>query len=234
MTPALLSALEGLLWVADKPLSLGEMGAALADEVSELRLLEALAALGQRHPDEAGRGFALVRTEDAWQLRTTSQAGPHVARFAGKKPARLSRAALETLAIIAYRQPCTRADIERIRGVDSGGVVRALLDRKLIGIAGRRAEPGRPMVYRTSSSFLELFGLSSVADLPSLREFTELGPEDVVSAPGEPESDKGQLTLQEYAARRAIEHLDQEVDRRLRAQSMGEKPRERASKGESS
>lgn len=234
MTPALLSALEGLLWVADKSLSLAELGAALADEVSEPQLLDALAELEHKHPSEPGRGFALVRTGGAWQFRTTAQAGPHVARFAGRRATRLSRAALETLAIIAYRQPCTRADIERIRGVDSGGVVRALLDRKLIGIAGRRAEPGRPMVYRTSGSFLELFGLSSVADLPSLREFTELGPEDVMSAPGEPESDKGQLTLQEYAARRAIEHLDQEVDRRLRARSTGERPGERASKGDSS
>lgn len=215
MTAELLAALEGLLFVAERPLSAGDLCAALAGEVEPAAVQEALAVLAERHPDAPGRGFALVSHGDGWQLRSTQHAGPHVSRFAGVKPARLSRAALETLAIVAYRQPCTRSDVERIRGVDSGGVLRALLDRKLIGIAGRRPEPGRPMVYRTSGTFLEQFGLSSVADLPSLREFTELGPEDIVSLPGEPESDKGQLTLAEYAARRAIEHLDREVDRRL-------------------
>jgi segregation and condensation protein B len=216
---ALLAALEGILFVAERALSLADLAAALDGEVDEARLRAAMEVLQARHPDTPDRGFALVRSGDRWQLRTTAQAGSHVARFVGRKPTRLSRASLETLAIVAYRQPCTRADIERIRGVDSGGVVRALLDRKLIGIAGRRAEPGRPMVYRTTGSFLEQFGLSSIADLPSLREFTELGPEDALALPGEPDSDKGQLTLQEYAARRAIEHLDEEVDRRLRARA---------------
>ena len=214
---ALLAAIEGLLFVASKPLSVPEIVEALAGEVAAPRVEDALEVLVARHEADESRGFHLARTPSGWQMRTTAAAGPHVSRFVGVKPAKLSRAALETLAIVAYRQPCTRSDVERIRGVDSGGVLRALLDRKLLGIAGRKAEPGRPMVYKTSPAFLEQFGLSSLSDLPNLVEFTELGPDEAAALPGEPEGE-GQLTLQEYAARRAIEHLDAEVDRRLRAQ----------------
>ncbi|MCO4771296.1 MAG: SMC-Scp complex subunit ScpB [Deltaproteobacteria bacterium] len=220
---ALIAAVEGVLFVASKPLSVLELLEVLGGEVSEERLTVALEQLADRHSAGPDRGFCLARTGAGWQFRTTDDAGPHVTRFVGGRPARLSKAALETLAIVAYRQPCTRSDVERIRGVDSGGVLRALLDRKLLAIAGRRAEAGRPMVYKTSPTFLELFGLASLGDLPSLMEFTELGPEDMASLPGEPDAE-GQITLQEYAARRAIEHLDQEVDRRLRA-AEGQEPR---------
>jgi len=212
----LVAAVEGVLFVAERALTADELAVALGGEVSVALVEEALAVLAELHPDVPGRGFALAQAGEGWRLRTTAHAGPHVARFVGVKPARLSRAALETLAIVAYRQPCTRSDVERIRGVDSGGVLRALLDRRMIGIAGRKAEPGRPMVYKTTADFLDQFGLAGLGDLPSLREFTELGPEDASTLPGEEETDRSQITLQEYAARRAIEHLDEEVDRRLR------------------
>jgi len=97
---------------------------------------------------------------------------------------RFSRAALETLAIIAYRQPATRADIEYLRGVDSGGVMKTLLDKNLLRILGKKDVPGRPLIYGTSRHFLELFGLRDLADLPTLKEFTALDPELAVADPG--------------------------------------------------
>lgn len=225
-TDRLLSAVEGLLFVADRPMLASELRQQLGPaEVSLEAVAVCLGQLAERHALKDGRGFYLARVGEAWQLRTTPEAVPYVAPVVGARPERLSRAALETLSIIAYRQPCTRAEIERIRGVDSGGVVRALLDRKLLAIAGRRAEPGRPMVYRTSRRFLEQFGLASLDQLPNLREFTELEAEDLAGTPphvGDAAS-RDQLTLQEYAARRAIEHLDAEVDRRL-AERLEESP----------
>ena len=95
-------------------------------------------------------------------------------RLEQERPARLSRAALETLAVIAYRQPVTRAEIEHVRGVDCGPVLRSLLERHLVRIAGHRDVPGRPMLYGTTRRFLEVFGLASLEDLPSLRELDEL------------------------------------------------------------
>ena len=95
-------------------------------------------------------------------------------RLEQERPARLSRAALETLAVVAYRQPVTRAEIEHVRGVDCGPVLRSLLERHLVRIAGHRDVPGRPMLYGTTRRFLEVFGLASLEDLPSLRDLDEL------------------------------------------------------------
>ena len=90
------------------------------------------------------------------------------------KPLRISRAALESLAIVAYRQPLTRAEVEEIRGVDSGGVLKYLFEKELVRVIGRKEEPGRPIIYGTSKAFLELFGLKSLSDLPALHEFSDL------------------------------------------------------------
>ena len=213
----LLAALEGVLFVASRAMTVPELRAALGDEVSEEAITAALDALVARHPGDPGRGFHLARVGSAWQLRTTPQVASFVAPLTGLKPVRLSRAALETLAVVAYRQPCTRSDLERIRGVDSGGVLRALLDRKLLRIAGRKREPGRPMLYATTAAFLDQFSLGSLSDLPSLLEYTELTPDDLQGLPQHvvDEAAAAQLTLADYAARRAIEHLDAEVARRI-------------------
>jgi segregation and condensation protein B len=171
----------------------------------------------ERHDGRAGRGFVLRQLADTWQFRTTPEVAPWLKVFTGVRPVKLSRAALEALAIVAYQQPCTRSDVERVRGVDSGGVLRALLDRKLVRIAGRRDEAGRPNVYATTPVFLSVFGLGSMRDLPSLREFTMLEQEDL-HAVDQLMGDKGlagQVTFNEYAARRALEGVDAAVDQRL-------------------
>jgi segregation and condensation protein B len=122
----------------------------------------------------ARRGFVLAELADGYQLRSRPEHAEYIRRLQVSRPARISRAALETLAIIAYRQPATRADIEYLRGVDSGGVIKSLLDKRLVRIVGKKDMPGRPLLYGTSREFLEFFGLRSLEDLPSLKEFTEL------------------------------------------------------------
>jgi segregation and condensation protein B len=109
-----------------------------------------------------------------FRLATRSEAHPWIQRLQQVRPARLSRAALETLAIIAYKQPITRAEIEAIRGVAVDGVIRTLLERELIRLLGRKAEAGRPILYGTSAEFLEHFGFRDLGELPTLREIDEL------------------------------------------------------------
>ena len=114
------------------------------------------------------------RSRRGYRIRTRAELADLVSRLDLERPARLSRAALETLAVVAYRQPVTRGEIEQVRGVDCGPVVRNLLERHLLRIAGHREVPGRPMLYGTTRRFLELFGLASLEDLPSLRDLDEL------------------------------------------------------------
>jgi segregation and condensation protein B len=109
-----------------------------------------------------------------YRLRTDPENAPWVRTLTQRRPVRLSRAALETVAIVAYRQPVTRADVDEIRGVESSVVLRSLLEKELLRIAGRKEEPGRPMLYATTRRFLEVFGLSSLSDLPSIQEFKSL------------------------------------------------------------
>jgi len=119
----------------------------------------------------------LVDLGGRWQLRTEPQVAMYVRRMLQVKPLRLTRAALETLAIIAYRQPITRPEMEDLRGVDCGAVTKALLERKLIRILGKKDEPGRPLIFGTTKEFLELFNLRDLTQLPTLREFQELSEE---------------------------------------------------------
>ena len=128
-----------------------------------------------RKLDRGGRGLQLVEVAGGWQLRTRPALGHWVARARGARPFKLSRAALETLAVVAYRQPVTRAEVEEIRGVDAGGVLRSLLQKGMLRVTGRRDEPGRPLTYGTTERFLEVFGLRDLDDLPRLRDLEELG-----------------------------------------------------------
>jgi len=155
--------LEALLFVAEKPLSRREIGALAG--VDRAAVDE---RLGDLEVSLAGRGIRLILVGDRVELATAPQAGALVARYVGADAVRLSPAALETLAIVAYRQPVTRAAIERIRGVDSDYTVRALLHRRLIQEQGRSEAPGRPILYGTGFDFLERFGLASLDDLPAL------------------------------------------------------------------
>lgn len=216
---ALAAQVEALVFAADRPLSPGELQRVLPEPQPEREAIEdALTELLERHSPADGRGFVLVEIEGRFQFRTTPTTSDSVGRLSGLRPVKLSRAALEALAIVAYKQPVTRGDVERIRGVDSGGVLRALLQRKLLRIAGRRDEPGRPIVYATSQGFLDTFGLGSLDGLPSLREFTQLGDEDIEAVAelvGEAPDLKKQVTFDEYAARVARDDLDARVDERL-------------------
>lgn len=123
---------------------------------------------------EEHRAFEIWEVAGGYQLRTLPEFAPYLKQLQTERPLRLSSASLETLAVVAYRQPVTRAEIEQIRGVDCGAVLRGLLDRQLLRIAGHREVPGRPIVYATSRRFLEVFGLAKLGDLPTLRAIEEL------------------------------------------------------------
>lgn len=157
--------LEALLFVAERPLTTAEM--AELGGVSHLQAEASLAGLAEEMVD-AGRGLRLQRLHDAWQMVTAPEVGERLATYAAREEARLTPAALEALAVVAYRQPCTRGQVERVRGVDSDYVIRSLLHRRLIAEVGRRDAPGRPILLGTTFAFLERFGLTSLDDLPAL------------------------------------------------------------------
>jgi segregation and condensation protein B len=157
------AALEALLVVAERPLSRREIGALAGCDRETVD-----ARLGDLEVSLRARGIRLVVAGDRVELATAPEAGALIARYVGADAVRLSPASLETLAIVAYRQPVTKAAIERIRGVDSDYTVRTLLHRRLVVELGRADAPGRPFLYGTGFEFLERFGLTSLEDLPPL------------------------------------------------------------------
>ena len=156
-------ALEALLFVAERPLARRELAvlAGVDRETVDARL-------GDLEVTLRDRGIRLILSADRVELATAPEAGALIARFVGSDAVRLTPAALETLAIVAYRQPVTKAAIERIRGVDSDYTIRGLLHRRLVTELGRSDAPGRPILYGTGFDFLERFGLTSLDDLPPL------------------------------------------------------------------
>ncbi len=158
--------LEALLFVAGEPLSIGALAKAML--VSAREVEDALVSL-QDELTTRGRGVLVQRMGEQVQMVSAPAAAPYVARLLGvQADTHLSNAALETLALVAYRQPVTRAMIEAVRGVDSGGVVNTLLARGLIEETGRLETAGRPILYATTTAFLRYFGLSNLEELPSL------------------------------------------------------------------
>jgi segregation and condensation protein B len=157
------AGLEALLFVAERPLSRREIGSIAGVDRATVD-----ARLGDLEVSLAGRGIRLVVSGDRVELATSPDAGTLVARYVGADATRLSPASLETLAIVAYRQPLTKSVIERIRGVDSEYSLRALLHRRLVVELGRSETPGRPFLYGTGFDFLERFGLTSLQELPPL------------------------------------------------------------------
>jgi segregation and condensation protein B len=198
---------EALLFAAEKPLDLPALRD--ATQLEEQVLQEALEAVRQKHAPGAG-GTVLVDLGNRWQLRTDPQLGAYVRRMLQVKPMRLTRAALETLAIVAYRQPITRPEMEDLRGVDCGAVTKALLDRKLIRILGKKDEPGRPLLFGTTKEFLELFNLRDLTQLPTLREFQELSEDSrkIVEeeAPAPPVAGLTDLAQDPQAAEKLAQH----------------------------
>jgi segregation and condensation protein B len=166
--------LESLLFVSPEPLSAVRLVSVLGD-VTKAEVERTLRSLGEELEQE-GRGIRLVEVAGGYRLVTKQEYAPWVKRLDKAKSAtKLSRSALESLAIIAYKQPLVRSEIEEIRGVETSGVVRTLLERKLVRIVGRKEVPGRPIMYGTTKFFLEHFGLNDLSQLPPLREFKELG-----------------------------------------------------------
>jgi segregation and condensation protein B len=165
--------IESLLFVADEPLAIDKLRVILETvDTKEIRV--ALQALSDEYAARGG-GFYLQQVAGGWQIRSRAEYNEWIKRLLQPSPQRLSRAALETLAVIAYKQPVIRADIEHIRGVDCGGVLRQLMERKLIRVLGRREIAGRPLIYATTKLFLEMFDLKDLNDLPTPKEIAELG-----------------------------------------------------------
>jgi len=170
-TSELKAVVESLIFVSESPLRAERISETIDVEKSRVQavLKELIEEYGRQR-----RGFVLEEIAGGYQFRTRPEHVEWVRRLNKTRPFRFSRAALETLAIIAYRQPITRAEIEFLRGVDSGGVVKTLLDRHLVRILGKKDIPGRPMIYGTTKDFLELFGLRDLSALPTLKEFSEI------------------------------------------------------------
>lgn len=167
------SVVQSLLLVADGPLSPAQLTELLGIDTDWTVVRDVL--LGwQQELEREDAGIRLDKVGGGYRLRTATASAPWVRAMTGRRPVRLSRAALETMAIVAYRQPITRSDVDNVRGVDSSVVLRSLLEKDLVRILGRKEEPGRPMIYGTTRKFLEVFGLEGIKELPSLKEFTEL------------------------------------------------------------
>ena len=171
------SALEAILISSAEPVATEDMAKVL--ELPGKHILECLKVLQDHY--EVHHGFRLVRLGGGWQFASAPEEAEKVARFresCGEQPLRLSRAALESLAVIAYKQPVTRGEIEEIRGVRSEKVVETLLRLGLIRVAGRRKGTGTPLLFRTTSSFLDSFNLESISDLPSLEDLQDVNIEE--------------------------------------------------------
>ena len=171
-TPSLNAIIEAMLFVADSPVTVDRLSELLPEyERATIRI-----ALQELRDDYQSRhaGIHLVEVAGGWQLRTWPELMPYLSRLVKGKPPRFSPSALETLAIVAYRQPITRQEIEYLRGVDTGAVLKSLLEKRLIKILGKKDIPGRPIIYGTTREFLEIFNLNDLKGLPTLREMQAL------------------------------------------------------------
>lgn len=177
------AVVEAFLFVAGFPLALDKLVDLTEADKSDIK--DVIVGLMNDY-NHSGSGIRLLEIAGGYQFRSDPALAPRLRRLQKERVQRLSAAALETLAIIAYRQPVTRAEIEYLRGVDSGGVMKTLLERNLIRILGKKDVPGRPLLYGTSRYFLELFGLKDLSDLPTLKEFAALDPELAEALPLEP------------------------------------------------
>ena len=167
----LLQLVEAAIFVSDKPLSVNDLQSTVLEsfDLSRKRLQQALAQLQQ---DYLGRGIQLIETASGFRFQTRADLSEYLALLWPERSPRYSRAVLETLALIAYRQPITRGEIEEVRGVTvSSQIMRTLLDRGWVKVVGHKEVPGRPGLYATTPTFLDYFGLKDLSDLPALAEF---------------------------------------------------------------
>jgi segregation and condensation protein B len=174
MSKSLKMIIEALLYAAEKPLSAKEIRSTVLPDAKETDITGALEVLRNEY-ESMERSFTLKEVANGYQFRSRSEYAPYIMKMLQKSPSRLSKAAMETLAIISHKQPILRHEIERFRGVDVGGILRTLLEKELIKIMGRKDLPGRPLIYGTSKRFLEVFDLKNISDLPKLKEIGAVG-----------------------------------------------------------
>ena len=181
MSKSLKLIVESLLFSSQKPLTVREINTFLPDEnLADIR--DALKVLKYEY-DAMNRSFEIREVSKGYQFRSRSEYGSYILKMLQTTPNRLSRAAMETLAIIAYKQPMIRHEIEKYRGVDVGGILRTLLEKKLIKIVGRKELPGKPLIYGTTKTFLEVFDLKRISDMPKIKEINEFGTDDYDPTP---------------------------------------------------
>ena len=184
------SAIEALLFVSGNPLTLDRLTSIFEAEATQEQIVEQVRALQGEYSDR-GAGIMLSEVAGGYQLATRPEHFGWIRKFkAVKVSSKLSKPALETLAIVAYKQPITRTEVEAVRGVNIGGIMRNLMERRLVKIVGKKDVPGKPMMYGTTLDFLQYFGLKDLSALPTLKEFQELeaGEEIMEEVPAAPES----------------------------------------------
>ena len=194
------AVIENILLAADQPVSEAQFKNLLGDEVEKVSFKSVLEELVDEY---SSRNLQILQVAEGYQLCTRHDYSDWVRKFLKfDKTTKLSQPSLDTLAIIAYKQPLTKAEVEEIRGVDSSGVVRTLLEKKVISPGGRKKVPGRPIMYRTTRKFLEYFGLKDLSDLPTLEDFKESELE------GEVSPDQTTLPFDELSGDAAEEMVD--------------------------
>lgn len=166
------AVIEALIFASDTPLAPEKIRAVFPD-VEKTEIKEIIDQLVMEYNERQG-GICLQEVAGGFQFRTNSELGQWIKKFRSTKPHHLSPQALETLAIIAYKQPIVKSEVESIRGVDVGAPLKGLLEKKLIRIVGRKDVPGKPIIYGTTRKFLEVFNLKDIMDLPNIRELKEL------------------------------------------------------------
>ena len=201
------SAIEALLFIGGGPLSVERLKGIFEDASKEQ--IEAQLQSLKADYDSRGAGVMLAEVANGYQLATCPEQAPWVRKFKTVKvTTRLSRPALETLAIIAYKQPVTRPEIEAIRGVNIGGIVRNLMERRLVKIVGKKDVAGRPLLYGTSVEFLQYFGLKDLSSLPTLKEFQELDAGENIMVEDLPEREIGDSEPPQEEASEALDAAD--------------------------
>jgi len=172
MTEEKLAILEALIFASETPLT-PERAADVLTDMEKKEILPLFEELGREYETRGG-GILLVQVAGGFQFRTRPDMASWIRKLKAARPAMLSPAALETLAVVAYRQPLVKSEIDRIRGVDVSGALKGLLEKKLVRIVGRKDVPGKPIIYGTTKRFLEVFNLKDLSELPTLRDLKDL------------------------------------------------------------
>jgi len=166
------SIIEALIFASEFPVPQSQL-IEIIEGVEKGHILQTINELVEEYEKRNG-GIQIVEVAGGYQFRTRSEAAPWVKKFIKGRIAAMSMAAMETLAVVAYRQPVLKSEIDKIRGVDTGGALKNLIERKLVRILGRKDVPGKPIIYGTSKKFLEVFNLKDLSELPTLKEFSDL------------------------------------------------------------